>query len=188
MRRDSIRGAGRAHGEPTKHAGDTRARLIGSGPRLGGCTLTRPHVRIPAAAEPLIEWRTVETPDGAVRLAIARPNGEGPFPAAIILHGRHGFAQEYVTLASDLAAEGVIGVAACWFDGGGGAGARFITPLECAPGAPSAPDPAVDPRARTIAVLVRSVRDMQNVSAVALVGHSRGGWGDRELSAFKRRC
>jgi len=146
---------------------------------LGGCTPTGADSRLPAtmrvAEQASIEWRTINTPDGNVRFAIARPGGEGPFPAAIILHGRHGSAQEYVTLASDLAAKGVIAIAACWFDGGDGTGSRFITPIACAEGAPSAPNPAIDTRPRTIAALVQAARGMPDVGAVALIGHSRGG-------------
>ena len=80
-----------------------------------------------------VRWMQVKAPDlgGVMLIAIARPSGAGPFPAVIVLHGTHGFAREYVQLALALAKQGVLGVAACWFSGGGGAGARFVTPIPC---------------------------------------------------------
>ena len=64
------------------------------------------------------QWLTVTVPDlGVMRAAIARPPGAGPFPAVLVLHGTHGFAQQYVEWASDLASGGFIAVAACWFSG-----------------------------------------------------------------------
>jgi hypothetical protein len=38
---------------------------------------------------------------GVILVAVARPSGEGPFPTILLLHGSHGFAQEYVRLAQD---------------------------------------------------------------------------------------
>lgn len=78
----------------------------------------------------------VRTDSGVVLAAVARPSGTGPFPALIILHGTHGFAEEYVRLARDMARRGVLGVAACWFEGHRGVGTRFITPIECTDGPP----------------------------------------------------
>ena len=68
-----------------------------------------------------VEWIKVAAPgSGAMLAAVARPPGNGPFPTIILMHGTHGFAQEYVRLARDLADGGVIAVAACWFRGSGG--------------------------------------------------------------------
>ena len=87
------------------------------------------------------EWiRVTVSGVGALIAAVARPLGTGPFPTVVLLHGSHGFAQEYVHLAQDLAHGGLLSVAACWFSGGGGAGSRFITPIVC-PEAPPRPDP-----------------------------------------------
>jgi dienelactone hydrolase len=63
-------------------------------------------------------------------MAVARPDGAGPFPVIVLLHGTHGFAHEYIRLAQELAQEGLIAVAACWFSGGSGMGTRFVTPIE----------------------------------------------------------
>ena len=124
-----------------------------------------------------LEWVKVEVPGlGVLKAPVARPQGQGPFSAIIILHGSHGFAQEYVRLAEAMARNGVVGVAACWFSGGGGAGSRFITPIECpeAPPISSASSPSAQ---RTIEALVQAVRTLPGVRAdrVALFGHSRGG-------------
>jgi dienelactone hydrolase len=93
----------------------------------------------------------------------------------LILHGSHGFAEEYVRLARDLARSGVVAVAACWFEGGVGVGARFVKSLPC-PDAP--PIVRVTPAALDrIDALVAAVRALPGVrpDRVALFGHSRGG-------------
>jgi dienelactone hydrolase len=132
----------------------------------------------PAGAETLaVEWVKISTPgSGATIAAIARPGGTGPFPAVLILHGTHGFALEYVQLAQAMARRGVVGVAACWFAGGRGAGSRFITPIAC-PDAPPLSAASSDTAQWTVAALVRAVRELPGVRAdrVALFGHSRGG-------------
>ena len=132
----------------------------------------------PAGAETLaVQWVKVESPgSGAMIAAIARPGGTGPFPAVLILHGTHGFALEYVQLAQAMARRGVVGVAACWFSGGRGAGSRFITPIAC-PDAPPMSAASSDTAQRAVGALVRAVRDLPDVRAdrVALFGHSRGG-------------
>ena len=132
----------------------------------------------PAGAETLaVQWVKMAAPDsGAMIAAIARPEGAGPFPAVLILHGTHGFALEYVQLAQAMARRGVVGVAACWFAGGRGAGSRFITPIAC-PNAPPLSAASSDTAQRAVGALVRAVRDLPGVRAdrVALFGHSRGG-------------
>lgn len=108
--------------------------------------------------------------------AVARPNGVGPFPALIILHGTHGFAEQYVRLAEDMARDDVVGVAVCWFSGGGGPGAPFVTPIECS-GGPPMPGAASPAAMRTVDAIVRAVRRLPGVrrDRVALFDHSRGG-------------
>lgn len=99
-----------------------------------------------------VRWMQVREPDlGVMLVAIARPSGAGPFPVVIIMHGTHGFAREYVQLARALAKEGVLGVAACWFSGGGGSGARFVTPIPCdgAPAISAAASPTASCSRRT---------------------------------------
>lgn len=79
-----------------------------------------------------VQWVNVTVPGlGVMLAAVARPRGAGPFPTVVLLHGSHGFAQEYVRLAEDLAGGGVLAVAACWFRGSVGSGSRFVTPIGC---------------------------------------------------------
>jgi len=125
-----------------------------------------------------VRWITINADSGVLRAAIARPAGPGPFPTAIMLHGTHGFAEEYVTFAKDLARQGVLGIAACWFEGSRGLGARFITPIPC-PGAPRVLDAEGAARFRLsrqiLQALVNSVKQMPDVRGIALFGQSRGG-------------
>lgn len=123
-----------------------------------------------------VEWLQVAVPGlGVMRAAVARPQGTGPFPALVILHGSHGFARQYVELARDMARSGMVVVAPCWFTGGGGAGSRFVTPIEC-PAAPPRPPASSAEAQRTVTALVQAVRTLPGVrrDRVALFGHSRG--------------
>lgn len=124
-----------------------------------------------------VQWVKVRVPSrGTLRAAVARPHGTGPFPGLILLHGTHGFAQEYVRLAQEISRHGVLVVAACWFSGSSGAGARFVTPIEC-PDAPAMPAAASADAMHTVDALVQAVRALPDVRPdhVALFGHSRGG-------------
>jgi dienelactone hydrolase len=131
----------------------------------------------PAGVEGLaVQWFQVPLGgDRRLLLAVARPPGERSFPAVVILHGSHGFAREYVTLATDLARGGVIGVAACWFSPGSGPGMRFVTPIGC-PGAPPMPKPTDASAIDRVDSLLQAVRTLPGVKAdrIALFGHSRG--------------
>jgi dienelactone hydrolase len=133
--------------------------------------------RAPAGTEMFaVEWVDVSAPGlGVMLAAVARPAGKGPFPAVVLLHGTHGFAQEYVRLAQDLARGGLLAVAACWFSGGGGPGARFVTPIRCpqAPPMSSASSPGAQ---ETVDALVRAAGALPGArpDRVGLFGHSRG--------------
>jgi dienelactone hydrolase len=132
----------------------------------------------PAGAERLpASWIKVTVPEqGGLIAAVTRPPGAGPFPAVLLLHGSHGFAQEYVRLAQELATRGLLGVAACWFREGIGDGRRFITPIDW-PDAPPVPDPLNPEALRTVAALIQAVRSLPEAlpNHVGLFGHSRGG-------------
>jgi dienelactone hydrolase len=108
--------------------------------------------------------------------AVARPVGAGPFPAVVLLHGTHGFARQYVQLAEDLARRGLLAVAACWFSGGGGSGAQFVTPPIDCPDSPAMSDPGSSEAVRTVTTLMRAVRSLPDArpDRVGLFGHSRG--------------
>jgi dienelactone hydrolase len=136
-------------------------------------------VAAPAGAESFaVEWRAVHPPGlGTILMAVARPAGQGPFPAVIILHGSHGFAREYVQLAKDLSQDGVVGVAVCWFAPGEGPGMSVISPLACPPEAPRISGHQSQGAGRTIAAAVAAVRALPGVKSdqIAVFGHSRGG-------------
>lgn len=124
-----------------------------------------------------VQWVQMELPDGVRMLAaVARPTGPGRFPTVLLLHGSHGFAQEYVQLASELASGGLLAMAACWFQGGGGAGARFITSLSC-PTAPPMPDPSSAEARQIVSSLIQSARALPEADPdqIGIFGHSRGG-------------
>jgi len=124
-----------------------------------------------------MQWVRIAAPgEGGMLAAVARPSGVGPFPTVILLHGTHGFAQEYVELAQKLADGGLLAMAACWFQGGGGAGARFITPISC-PEAPPMPDAWSAEAIQTVGSLVQAARSLPDAhpGQIGLFGHSRGG-------------
>lgn len=131
----------------------------------------------PAATADLgVRWMQVKVADlGVMPMAIARPAGDGPFPTVIVLHGTHGFAREYVQLARALAKQGVLAVVPCWFSGGGGSGARFVTPIPCheAPAISAAASPMAQKTVKALVAEVRALADVQR-NSVALFGHSLG--------------
>jgi len=139
-------------------------------------TVTR--MALPAGATaPGIDWIRVAAPDGGVMLAaITHPTGSGRFPAMLILHGTHGFAQQYVDLAQEFARQGVVGIAACWFAGSRGAGTRFVTPIDC-PGGPPLIEASSDAAQERIGALVVAIRKLSFVdpNRIGIFGHSRGG-------------
>jgi carboxymethylenebutenolidase len=135
-------------------------------------------VGAPAGTEKLaVQWVKVAAPAlGVMLAAVARPSGTGPFPVVVLLHGTHGFAQEYVQLAQALARSGLLAVAPCWFSGGGGAGAAFVSPPIACPEAPAITMPGSPVAVETVDALVRAVRSLPDARSdrVGLFGHSRG--------------
>jgi dienelactone hydrolase len=156
-------------------ASDTSTQTIASG-------LQKPPIvsatDAPTGTETLpVTWVTVAVPNlGVMRAAVARPSGTGPFPAVLILHGTHGFARQYVEWANDLARGGFIAVAACWFSGGGGAGAYAVTPPIPCPEIPPLGSGDYPEAVRFVEVLTTATRALPGVRVdrLALVGHSRG--------------
>ena len=126
-----------------------------------------------------ISWIQVQTDSGVVHAAIAAPKGTGPFPAIIILHGTHGFAEEYIRLAQRMAEKDIVGIAACWFAGRKGEGTRFITPVDFNDAPPLIDVPGSD-RFRLARVIIDSLIQKVNLlpfvrkDHLAIFGHSRG--------------
>ena len=124
-----------------------------------------------------VQWVKVAAPGlGVMLAAVARPRGAGPFPTVVLLHGSHGFAQEYVRLAQDLAGGGVLAVAACWFRGSAGSGSRFVTPIGC-PESPPMPGASTAEAMQIVDALVQAARTLPGArpDRIGLFGHSRGG-------------
>jgi dienelactone hydrolase len=150
---------------------------------LSACQHSRPSAAVspataPAGTEALaVQWVEVTAPGlGIMEAAVARPPGDGPFPAVILLHGRHGFGHQYVQLAQELARGGLLAVAACWFSRGDGPGSRFVTPIAC-PNGPPMPGGGSPEALAIVRALVQATRTLPSVRAdrVGLFGHSRGG-------------
>jgi dienelactone hydrolase len=135
----------------------------------------QPPSGVEAAA---VNWVTITSPKlGVILAAVAKPPGPGPFTTVVILHGSHGFAREYVQLATAMADRGVQAIAACWFSGSsGGSGSRFVTPIAC-PEAPSIPMASSEQALATIDALVEVARQLRGArnNRIVLFGHSRGG-------------
>lgn len=80
---------------------------------LAACLPLAARVEVPGA-----QWIEVDASEGRkIPAAVFRPEGNGPFPAVIVLHGGDGFRIGYVRLASNFASWGFVGVAGCWFAG-----------------------------------------------------------------------
>lgn len=124
-----------------------------------------------------IYWMHVRTDSGVIHAAVATPKGTGPFPAVIILHGTHGFAQEYINIARRLADSGAVAIAACWFAGRKGEGQRFITPIEFADAPPLVDVDRFRIARQSIDSLIGKVIGLPKIQKgnLALFGHSRGG-------------
>jgi len=161
---------------PTTDGGSVPAPNESVGQAIEGAPVLSP-IEPPAGTEQLrVKWVRAMSPGAPPMLmAIARPDGAGPFSLIVLLHGTHGFAQEYVRMAQDLAQGGFIAVAACWFSGQSGLGTRYVTPpIECPPlplVAPQSPEAVA-----RVATIVRAVREIPGArpDRIALFGHSRG--------------
>lgn len=147
-----------------------------------GASASAPVVSVvdaPAGTEKLgVQWLRISVPDlGVMLAAVARPTGPGPHPVVVVLHGTHGYAQEYVRWAQDLARGGFIAVAACWFSGGSGSGADAVTlPIPC-PEIPPLKRDGYPEAVQYIDALVKAARALPGArpDRLGIAGHSRGG-------------
>ena len=125
-----------------------------------------------------VRWFSVATPGlGTMLMAVARPAGDGPFPAVVLLHGTHGFAPQYVQWAEELSRAGFITVAGCWFSGGAGAGMKAVSPPIPCPDVPPLGPGEYLAGLRYVDALAEAARSLPGVrpDRLGLAGHSRGG-------------
>jgi carboxymethylenebutenolidase len=121
------------------------------------------------------QWIAVEAPGGkTVRAAVAWPDGPGPFPVLVLLHGTAGFTEAVVQLAQDFARQGFIAVAGCWFEGDHNPGADPRGPIPC-PGGPAFKG-VTNPAMQDVRAVIEAAKRLEGARAdrVALWGHSRG--------------
>ena len=122
-------------------------------------------------------WYTVATPEGRTLLVAVydpRPSPDQAVPAILVLHGTHGFAQQYVQIAHDLSQQtGYVVAAGCWFDGAGqDADTSDITPIRC-PGGPEFVG-ATQGAWPAVRALTQAVRQHAGAAQLGIFGHARG--------------
>ena len=153
---------------------------------IGSCANVGPRddpaaVRWSPAPEPAelrapgAQWISVDTSSGHKLLAaVFRPQGAGPFPVVVVLHGAAGLRSPQVSLAEDLARAGLVAVAGCW-QSIASPPAREPNPVCSA--APPQTLWQLDPAKHSGQELVAAARTLPGVrrDRVGLYGMSRGG-------------
>jgi len=121
------------------------------------------------------QWIKVDAPAGRkLSAAVFRPQGAGPHPVVVVLHGAAGLLPDHLALADELARAGFVAVAGCW---------QFVaSPPAPAPNAVCSEAPPQlawqsDPAANSGKELVAAAQTLPGVRAdrVGLYGLSRGG-------------
>lgn len=141
------------------------------GPAAGTWTPTAAPAAVPRSSAP---WIEVVAPNSRKLLAVVyRPEGAGPFPVVVVLHGSSGFEPNYLSLAEDLARGGFIVVVGCWFSGSFGRGATADV-VPC-PDAPEFGGANLDTIGYALA-LVEAAATQPGVRGerIGIFGHSRG--------------
>ncbi|HXF67953.1 MAG TPA: dienelactone hydrolase family protein [Burkholderiales bacterium] len=124
---------------------------------------------------PGAQWIKVEARAGHKMLAaVFRPQGAGPFPVVVVLHGASGLQPDHLALAEEVARAGFVVVAGCW--------QLIASPPAAAPNpvCSEAPPQAAwqaDPAANSGKELIAAARTLPGVRSdrVGLYGLSRGG-------------
>jgi dienelactone hydrolase len=118
-----------------------------------------------------VQWIKLEGSKGHKFLTgILRPEGPGPFPVVVVLHGGDGLSREYVSVAKDVAIAGFLVVVGCWQHGE--MGSRVCS--EATPESEWAADPAANSGKELIA-FARTLPDAR-ADRIGLYGMSRGGY------------
>jgi carboxymethylenebutenolidase len=137
-----------------------------------------PPVRMSPADSPFpdvvgAQWTTIEGASGQKFLtAILRPEGTGPFPVVVVLHGSDGLTMAYMSVAEDVARAGFLVVCGCWQAGQTQTEGNRI----CAEATPQA-EWVADPAAHSGKELIALARSLPGARAdrIGLYGLSRGG-------------
>jgi carboxymethylenebutenolidase len=132
----------------------------------------------PASAPPGIDapgaqWYKLDGSNGRKFLtAVLRPQGAGPFPVVVVLHGAGGLGKGYLSIADDLARAGFLVVVGCWHAGERPTPGTAI----CSEATPQA-EWVADPAANSGKELIAMAKTLPNAQAdrVGLYGISRGG-------------
>lgn len=153
---------------------------IASCAHVGSQTSTATTNWAPASAPtelsaPNAQWIKVDARDGRRMLAaVFRPQGAGPFPVVVVLHGAAGFQPAQIELAGELARAGFVAVAGCW--------QLIASPPARVPNPVCSEAPAqalwqADPATHSGKELVAAARTLPGVrpDRVGLYGLSRGG-------------
>jgi dienelactone hydrolase len=122
---------------------------------------------------PRAQWLKIQGSDGRKFLtAILRPEGTGPFPVVVVLHGSNGLTKEYLSVAEDVARAGFLVVFGCWQAGQTQTDGNRIC-SEATPQARWVADPAANSGKELIA-MARTLPDGR-ADRIGLFGLSRGG-------------
>jgi len=150
-------------------------------PAVGSWTTTQAPSGVVSSSA---EWIAVAAPDGKTILAnVIRPDGAGPFPVVVLLHGQSGFSTDFLDLGEEIADAGNVVLVGCWFAGSydGASDPDAPTPVTLADGilCPDGPtlkavtSPAAVDDVAALVVAAKTLSGVRN-DRVGLVGNSRG--------------